>query len=94
MQFHSPLPSPFLFYITKWIYEVYARQTWTTDRLASSGKKLVSAAQLRYEVLSDRLRRPNTRKSQNKYLVQINSRTEYMALIHIGITILYLNIVT
>jgi len=48
---------------------------------------------LRYEVLSDRLRRPNTRKSQNKYLVQINSRTEYMALIHIGITILYLNIV-
>ena len=75
----------FVLYSTKWIYEVFVhRQTRAIDRLTSSGKKLVSVAQLRYEVLSDRFRRQNTRQLQTK-LVQINLQTECTSLIHINV---------
>jgi len=63
-------------------YEVLVRQTCMIDRIASSGKKLVT---VRYEVLADRLVRPNTRKSQNKYFVHILLQSAYSTLILIGI---------
>jgi len=44
-----------------------------------------STAALRYEVLSDKLVRPDTRKSQNRHKVQINLQSYYTALILIGI---------
>jgi len=53
--------------------------------IALSGKKLVTAPPLRYEVLADRFVRPKTRKSQNKYFVQIVLKSAYPILILIGI---------
>ena len=50
------------------------------------GQETRSAAPpLRYEVLADRLVRPNTRKSQNKYFGQIDLQSAYPTLILIGI---------
>ena len=49
--------------------------------IALSGKKLVrrnAVPPLRYEVLADRLLRPNIRKSQNKYFVQIDLKSAYI----------------
>jgi len=53
--------------------------------IALSGKKLVTAPPLRYEVLADRLVRPNTRKSRNKYFLQIDLKSVYPTLILIDI---------
>ena len=43
-----------------------------------------NGAPLKYEVLPDGFVRPNTRKSQNKYIVQIDLQSDYTALILIS----------
>ena len=70
IQYQSTSPLYFLFYTFTLTYDVLVRQTCTIDRIMSSGN---NDAPFRYEVLADRLVRPNT-KSQNKYRAFLDAK--------------------
>jgi len=62
---------------------------WTQPQAINTQR----AAALRYEILSNKLLHPNTRKSQNRHIVQINLQSDYTALLLIGIKAFYANMI-